>query len=96
LHHHASLSIAAYGFLMAQQLRHPDGAGKKNAARRTQDGPQPALPTHYKPRGSPAHAAPRPIVHHDFATAYRRSLAQDTSSMSVLPARKRKASLLTQ
>jgi hypothetical protein len=29
LHHHASLSIAAYGFLMARQLRHPDGAGKK-------------------------------------------------------------------
>ena len=28
-HHHASLSIAAYGFLMAQQLRHPEGAGKK-------------------------------------------------------------------
>jgi len=28
-HHHASLGIAAYGFLMAQQLRHPDGAGKK-------------------------------------------------------------------
>jgi SRSO17 transposase len=96
LHHHASLSIAAYGLLMAQQLRHPDGAGKKNAARRTQGGPQPALPTHYKPRGSPAHAAPRPIVHHDFAAAYRRSLAQDPSSMSLLPAPKRKASLLTQ
>ena len=71
-HHHASLSIAAYGFLMAQQLRHPEGAGKKNAAR----GEEPALPTHYKPRGSPAHAAPRPIVHHDFAAAYRRSLAR--------------------
>jgi hypothetical protein len=28
-HHHASLSIAAYGFLMVQQLRHPEGAGKK-------------------------------------------------------------------
>ena len=91
-HHHASLSIAAYGFLMAHQLRHPDGAGKKNSAQRA----QPALPTHYKPRGSPAHAAPRPIVDHDFATAYRRRLAQDVAPMSVLPARKRKASLLTQ
>src|SRR5204863_7503367 len=30
-HHHASLSIAAYGFLVAQRLRHPDEAGgKKN------------------------------------------------------------------
>lgn len=28
-HHHASLAIAAYGFLMAQQLRHPEGVGKK-------------------------------------------------------------------
>ncbi len=91
-HHHASLSIAAYGFLMVQQLRHPEGAGKKNAAPRK----EPALPTHYKPRGSPAHAAPRPIVYHDFAAAYRRSLAQDATPMSVLPARKRKATLLTQ
>jgi len=72
-HHHACLSIAAYGFLMAQQLRHPDGVGKKKAAQRK----EPALPTHYKPRGSPAHAAPRPIVHHDLAAAYRRSLASD-------------------
>jgi SRSO17 transposase len=91
-HHHASLSIAAYGFLMEQQLRRPDGAGKKNAARRQ----EPALPTHYKPRGSPAHAAPRPIVHHDFAAAYRRSLTQDAAPMPVLPARKRKATLVTQ
>ena len=91
-HHHASLSIAAYGFLMVQQLRHPEGAGKKNAAQRE----EPALPTHYKPRGSPAHAAPRPIVHHDFAAAYRRRLAQDTAPMSVLPARKRKATFVTQ
>lgn len=95
-HHHASLSIAAYGFLMAQQLRHPDGAGKKNSARRTKDGAQLALPTHYKPRGSPAHAAPRPIIHHDLAAAYRRSLAQDVAPMPVLPARKRTATLVTQ
>jgi hypothetical protein len=91
-HHHASLSIAAYGFLMAQQLRYPEGAGKKNAARRK----EPALPTHCKPRGSPAHAAPRPVVHHDLAAAYRRSLAQDATPMPMLPARKRKASLVTQ
>ena len=91
-HHHASLAIAAYGFLMAQQLRHPEGAGKKNCARR----PEPALPTHYKPRGSPAHAAPRPIVHHELAAAYRRSLAQDATKVSLLPARKRKASPVTQ
>ncbi len=28
-HHHASLAIAACGFLMTQQLRYPDAAGKK-------------------------------------------------------------------
>ena len=91
-HHHASLSIAAYGFLMAQQLRHPKAAGKKNPAR----GKEPSLPTHYKPRGSPAHAAPRPFIHDEFAAAYRRRLAQDSAQMSVLPARKRKTALVTQ
>ena len=95
-HHHASLSIAAYGFLMTEQLRHPDGAGKKNSARLSQDSTQPALPTYYKPRGSPAHAAPSPLVHHDFGAAYRRSLTQDATPMPVLPARKRKITLMTQ
>ena len=83
-HHHASLSIAAYGFLMVQQLQHPELAGKKGAARSE----EPALPTHYKPRGSPAHAAPRPIVHHDLAAQNRRSLAQGTASMPMLLASK--------
>ncbi len=91
-HHHASLSIAAYGFLMEQQLRHPDAAGKKNSTQRE----EPALPTHYKPRGSPAHAAPRPIVHHELAAAYRRSLAQNAAKMPLLSASKHKASLVTQ
>jgi len=82
-HHHASLAIAAYGFLMTQQLRGSEGAGKKNAARSQ----EPALPTHYKPRGSPAHAAPRAIVDHELAAAYRRSLAQDAAKVPLLPAR---------
>jgi SRSO17 transposase len=87
-HHHASLSIAAYGFLTAMRLSHPDeAAGKKNAALRE----EPTLPTHYKPRGSPAHAAPRPLVDHEFAAAYRRCLAQNATPMSVLPPRQRKA-----
>ena len=81
-HHHASLSIAAYGFLMAQQVCHPRGVGKKNAARSE----EPTLPTHYKPRGSPTHAAPRPIVHHDFAAAYRSCLGSNSAAMSVLSA----------
>jgi SRSO17 transposase len=91
-HHHAALAIAAYGFLMARRLRHPQDVGKKNCAR----SPEPALPTHYKPRGSPAHAAPRPLLDHEFAAAYRRSLAAKLAPMSVLPARKRKVSFMTQ
>jgi hypothetical protein len=90
-HHQASLSIAADGFWMGQQLRHPEGAGNINAARHD----EPALPTHYKPRGSPAHAAPRSVVHHDFAAAVRFSLAPDAAPMSALGARQRKATLLT-
>jgi SRSO17 transposase len=90
-HHHVSLSIAAFGFLMVQQLKHPEGAGK-NGVRRE----EPALPTHYIPRGSPTQTAPRPIVHHDFAAAYRCSIAQDATPMSVLSARKRTATLVTQ
>ena len=83
-HHHASLSIATYGFLMVQQLQHPELAGKNGAAR-SED---PTLPTHYKPRGSPAHAAPRRNVDHDLAAQYRRSLAQGNAPMPMLLASK--------
>ncbi len=44
-HHHATLCIAAYGFLTAQRLQH---ASKKNSARPTSL----ALPEDYRPRGS--------------------------------------------
>jgi SRSO17 transposase len=55
-HHHATLSIAAYGFLMAQRLMTGcDGGGKKNFAQRQ----VPAVPKDYIPRGSPARAASR-------------------------------------
>ena len=92
-HHHATLSIAAYGFLLAQRLRHPDEVGgKKNSAQRQ----EPALPTHYKPRGSPAGAAPRPILHHEFAAAHRRASGPHPSTMSLLPSTARAAQLLTQ
>lgn len=53
-HHHASLCIAAYGFLMLERL-----AGvKKNAARL----PAPALPEGFRPRGAGPDAAPRSVV----------------------------------
>lgn len=51
-HHHATLCIAAYGFLVARRLSE---GGKKNSEIRG----APALPENYIPRGSPAHAATR-------------------------------------
>ena len=49
-HHHATLCIAAYGFLMRERLR-----SKKNSARLK----TPALPRGFRPRGAGADAAPR-------------------------------------
>jgi len=65
-HHHASLSIAAYGLLMAQQLRAGGNiGGKKNSAQRQ----APAIPDNYIPRGSPARAASRGGLHHNATPA---------------------------
>jgi SRSO17 transposase len=52
-HHHATLCIAAYAFLMTQRLKH--GGSKKNSARPK----TPALPKDYTPRGSRATTTPR-------------------------------------
>lgn len=49
-HHHATLCIAAYGFLVGRRLSHP-GSKKNGASRQTL-----ALPEDYIPRGSPARA----------------------------------------
>ena len=92
LYRHGSLAAATYGFLMVHQIRYPEAEGKENFARIE----EPALPTHCKRLGSLAHAAPLSIVRHVLAAAYRRSLAQDATHVSVLPARNRKAALVTQ
>ncbi len=52
-HHHATLCIAAYGFLMLERLR-----GEKNAARFK----QPPVPKSFRPRGTGSHAAPPTLV----------------------------------
>ena len=55
-HHHGTLSIAAYGFLVSERLAAgPASGAKKNFLVRQ----VPALPDDYIPRGSPARAAPR-------------------------------------
>ena len=63
-HHHATLSIAAYGFLMAQRLKaDSDDGNKKNSAQCQ----IPAVSTDYRPRGSPARAASRVKLDYDAA-----------------------------
>jgi SRSO17 transposase len=60
-HHHATLCIAAYGFLMAERLTADEPVGgKKNFAIST----LPAVSKDYVPRGSPARAAPRADIDH--------------------------------
>ena len=64
-HHHGALSIAAYGFLMAERLAADKSDGdKKNFIERK----VPDLSEDYIPRGSPSRAAPRANVHHDTAS----------------------------
>jgi len=56
-HHHATLCIAAYGFLLADRLKH--GGCKKNSTQSK----TPSLPADYTPRGSPTRATSRARLH---------------------------------
>ncbi len=62
-HHHASLCIAAYGFLTLERLR----GSKKNAARFK----APAIPEGFRPRGAGADAAPSAVLDRDLALPSR-------------------------
>ena len=81
-HHHATLSIAAYGFLMAQRLKanSSDVSGKKNFAQRQ----VPAVPKDYIPRGSPARTETRRGLDHDAAVLPERSLDKRAGNISLL------------
>jgi SRSO17 transposase len=58
-HHHATLCIAAYAFLVAERAMLPP-SGRRKAAQRT----VPRLPAGYRPRGAPDPAgAPRGALH---------------------------------
>ena len=79
-HHHATLSIAAYGFLMARRLKSgSDACGKKNFVQRQ----VPAVPDDYIPRGSPASAASRRKFDHNAALATGR---RSRNRLGALPA----------
>jgi SRSO17 transposase len=77
-HHHATLCIAAYGFLLAERLK-LDGS-KKNSTRSK----IPSLPQDYIPRGSPARATPRSRLHRHPALRARLQHYQKAGSMPVL------------
>ena len=92
-HHHASLAIAAYGFLISERIAAGKVLGaKKNFLERQ----VPALPTDYLPRGAPARATPRAKLNHDSRSRTRSLSARPSRSVSVLRQAKRKASFLTQ
>jgi SRSO17 transposase len=92
-HHHASLSIAAYGFLVAEQLT----AGKRSGAKKNFIERQvPALPSGYIARGSPARTATRAQLHRNAASSAQRPPGRSRPSLSVLRPRKRKTTLVTQ
>jgi SRSO17 transposase len=80
-HHHASLCIAAYGFLVAERLRFPPKGGSTKPSFRL-----PVRPKTFKPRGSPhqARTSRRPI-HRYNALAHRHRTRPTTTPMSMLP-----------
>ena len=77
-HHHATLCIAAYGFLLADRLRH--GGSKKNSTQSKAS----TLPQGYTPRGSPTHATSRARFDHHATLHSGMRDRQKTPPMSML------------
>jgi SRSO17 transposase len=90
-HHHAALSIAAYGFLVSEHLA-TGGSSKKNFALRQ----IPALPENYIPRGSPTRSASRRQLTRNIAPRAQRATARADASVPVLRKSGRKAKFVTQ
>lgn len=92
-HHHATLSIAAYGFLMAQRLKAgTDVSGKKNFAQCQ----MPAVPDDYIPRGSPARATPRGKLDHNAALSVGRGPRNRAGTLPALQLSKSASAFVTQ
>ena len=87
-HHHATLCIAAYGFLLADRLKH--SGSKKNSSRSK----IPPLPRDYTPRGSPTRAASRARFHRHPALPSGLRHRQKTPSLPLL--QRRESFLMTQ
>lgn len=78
-HHHATMCIAAYAFLLAQRIATP-----KKTLPHPIFGEVPALPEGFRPRGSPAQAAPRSRLDRDAAPGTRRGAGRNSRSMPML------------
>ena len=85
-HHHATLCIAAYGFLISEQEMIPPWG-----SRSTTLFPELAVPDGYRPRGSAATArASHPKLDRNHASTIDRRAHQKPATMSVLQLRNRK------
>ena len=92
-HHHATRSIAAYGFLVTERLAAGKATGtKQNFAARH----MPALPADYLPRGSPTRAATCATLDRHDSLPAQCSVDHTPRAMSVLRQAKRKTPLVTQ
>jgi SRSO17 transposase len=93
-HHHATLCIAAYAFLVAERAALPP-SGSDTAAQRTTS----RLPTGYRPHGAPDPArAPRRELDRQRATTAHHSPGPQPCPMSLLPtpSHPKPATLMTQ
>jgi len=78
-HHHATLCIAAYGFLITEREAIPPSAQRQRAA--------PRLPEGFRPRGAADPArAPRRKLDRDHQKISHRRLGKPPIAMSILPA----------
>lgn len=92
-HHHATLSIAAYGFLMAHRIKvGSDASGKKNFIQRQ----VPDVPEDYVPRGSPARTASSSGLNNDLTPAPERRTRQRSGTLPSLQLGKLKINFMTQ
>ena len=82
-HHHATLCIAAYAFLMAQRLKE---GSKKNGSARSKAS---SLSQNHPPRGSRQSAAPRARLDSNAAVSNRLRARAPVASLPVLPAQTR-------
>ena len=90
-HHYATLSIAAYGFLMAQRLK----AGRDGGGKTSLNAKCLPFPKDYVPRGSPSRAASRTRLDH-YATPSERRTRKHIGPLSALQLDKPEITFVTQ